>query len=157
MAKFSIKKITTRAKQIRKAHGGTWAAAVKKAGAEHRAGKRVSGTKKSSRKKIVRRIKRYHAKEGAAIKRLGRRPRRRRVGATLSAGASGGIMGVNSTFRAAAIGGLTTSQHIAHAKEKIAGEIGRAEMTKFKAKTKRAKRKIAKRISALKSRFRKLC
>lgn len=156
MAANALKKITTRAKQIYKS-GGTWKAAIKKAGAEYRSGK-VSGTKKKSkRKSLVRRVRRLHRAEGAAIKKLGRAKRRRRVGGTLSAGASGGIMGVGSTFRAAAIGGLSTSQHIAHAKEKIAGEIGRAEMSKFKAKTKRMKRKIAKRISALKSRFRKLC
>ena len=156
MAASALKKITTRAKQIRHAHGGTWKAAIKKAGAEYRSGK-IAGTKKSSRKKAVRRIKKYHAAEGRAIRKLGRAKRRRRVGGTMSAGASSGIMGVRSTFNAAAIGGLTTSQHIHHAKEKIAAEIGRAEMSKFKAKTKRTKRKITKRISALKSRFRKLC
>lgn len=142
MAKGSttLKKITARAKHIRHLHGGTWKAAVKKAGAEYRAGKihgvKKKKPKKAARKKAVRRVKLLHAAEGKAIQRL---------------------RGVRSTFQAAAIGGLTTAQHIAHAKEKIAQEIGRAEMAKFRAKTKTAKRKITKRISALKMRFRKLC
>lgn len=138
MASNTLSKITTRAKAIRRIHGGTWKAAVKKAGAEYRAGK-ISGTKKKKSKKrraIVKTVKRLHRAEGKAIKRLG---------------------GVSSTFMAAAIGRLSTSQHIAHAKEKIAAEIGRAEMSKFKAKTKRTKNKISRRIATLKSRFRKLC
>ena len=139
MAANTLKKITARAKHIYK-KGGTWKTAVKKAGAEYRAGK-ISGSKKRAPKKSARK----------------KTTRRRRIGGTLSAGASQGIAGVRSTFQAAAIGRLTTAQHISHAKEKIAQEIGRAEMTKFRAKTKTAKRKIAKRISALKTRFRKLC
>jgi hypothetical protein len=156
MAANALKKITTRAKQIYKS-GGTWKAAIKKAGAEYRSGK-VSGTKKKSkRKSLVKRVRRLHRAEGAAIKKLGRAKRRRRVGATLSAGASGGIMGLRSTQMAAAIGGLSTSQHIAHAKSQLLEQIGWAEAQKYSAKTKRAKRKIGKKVSALKSKFRKLC
>lgn len=143
----ALTKITTRAKQIRRIHGGTWKAAVKKASAEYRAGKvhgvrkKVSGKKKSSRKRTTRR----------------KTARRRRVGGTLSAGASRGIMGVRSTAMAAAIGGLSAASHLAHARKKIEHEIGAAEVRKFVAKKKSAKRKIAKRITALKSKFRKLC
>jgi hypothetical protein len=50
MASNALKKITTRAKQIRKAHPGTsWKGAVKKAGAEYRAGKKPAKRKKASR------------------------------------------------------------------------------------------------------------
>lgn len=141
MAANTLKKITARAKHIRKTHGGTWKAAIKKAGAEYRAGK-IHGVKKTVRKKVakrrkaIRRVKILHAAEGKALR---------------------AVRGVRSTFQAAAIGRLTTTQHISHAKEKIAHEIGTAEMSKFKAKTKRAKKKIAKRVTALKQRYRKLC
>jgi hypothetical protein len=50
MAANALKKITTRAKQIRKAHPGTsWKGAVKKAGAEYRAGKKTPAKKKPGR------------------------------------------------------------------------------------------------------------
>jgi hypothetical protein len=147
MASTTLKKITARAKHIRRIHGGTWKAAVKKAGAEYRAGK-LGSVKKTARKKIIRRVKKYHAKEGRAL---------RKLSGTLSAGGSGGVMGVRSTFRAASIGALSPSQHMAHARKKLEHEIGAAESRKFVAKKKSVKRKIAKRISALKSKFRKLC
>src|ERR1700744_6164196 len=52
MAANALKKITTRAKEIvRKAPGTKWANAVKKAGAEYRAGK-ISGVKKKSARKV---------------------------------------------------------------------------------------------------------
>ena len=136
----TLKKITTRAKHIRRTHGGTWKAAVKKAGAEYRSGK-IHGAKKTARKKTARRAP----------------AKRRRISGTLSAGGSSGIQGVKTTFLAAAIGGLTTAQHIAHAKKRIVNEIAAAEAHKFQAKTKTAKRKIQKRVTALKSRYRKLC
>jgi hypothetical protein len=155
----ALTKITTRAKHIRRIHGGTWKAAVKKASVEYRAGKLGSVKKKAARRKTVRRVKALHAAEGRAIRKL-RGVKKRKVSGTLSdsprpSGYS--VMGVRSTANAAAIGRLTTAQHIGHAKEKIAQEIGRAEIAKFRAKTKTAKRKISKRLTALKSRFRKLC
>lgn len=160
MAATALKWITRRAQELsRTGKGMPWASAIKKASAEYRSRKahglsskvgkaKKRAPKKTARKKIVRKLKKLHNQEGRVI---------RRLGGTLSAGASAGIMGVRSTFQAAAIGRLTTAQHISHAKEKIAQEIGRAEMAKFRAKTKTAKRKISKRISALKARFRKLC
>lgn len=147
MASTTLKKITARAKHIRKMHGGTWKAAVKKAGADYRAGK-LGSVKKSARKKVIKKVRKYHAAEGRAL---------RKLSGTLSAGASQGIMGVRSTFQAAAIGGLSPSQHMAHARKKLEHEIGAAETRKFVAKKKSAKRKIAKRITELKRRFRKLC
>jgi hypothetical protein len=50
MAANALKKITTRAKQIRRAHPGTsWKGAVKKAGAEYRSGKKAPARKKAGR------------------------------------------------------------------------------------------------------------
>jgi hypothetical protein len=152
----ALKKINARVKHLAKLHPGKKRVTLQKqAGAEYRAGK-LGGVKKS-RKKTVRRIKALHAAEGRAIRKLRGVKRRRRLSGTLSAGASSGIMGVRSTFQAAAIGGLSTAQHLAHAKKKIEQEIGAAEVRKFVAKKKTVKRKISKRIAELKSRFRKLC
>ena len=59
MATNALKKITTRAKAIRKSHPGvSWKSAVKKAGAEYRTGK-ISGVKKKkkpARKKASRKV-----------------------------------------------------------------------------------------------------
>jgi hypothetical protein len=66
-------------------------------------------------------------------------------------------MGVRSTANAAAIGGLTTAQHIAHAKKKIADEIARWEVLKFKATKKSIKNRMSKHIREAKSKYRKLC
>jgi hypothetical protein len=50
MAANALKKITARAKQIRKKHPGkSWKASVKAAGAEYRAGKKSTPRKKASR------------------------------------------------------------------------------------------------------------
>lgn len=44
----TLKKITTRAKQIRRSHPGkSWKAAVKQAGAEYRSGKKIGAKKRS--------------------------------------------------------------------------------------------------------------
>lgn len=50
----------------------------------------------------------------------------------------------------------TASQHLSEAKKLLVEKIGDSEARKFVAKTKRAKRKISKTISALKSKVRKL-
>jgi hypothetical protein len=155
MAATALKKINARVKALAKKYPGKKRVTLQKqAGAEYRAGK-LGGVKKS-RKKTVRRIKALHAAEGRAIRKL-RGVKRRKVSGTLSAGASRGIMGVRSTFQAAAIGAVSVSQHLAHARKKIEQEIGAAEVRKFVTKKKAAKRKIAKRITELKSKFRKLC
>jgi hypothetical protein len=132
----ALKKITTRAKQIY-AKGGTWKAAIKKAGAEYRGSKK----KKPARK--------------------------RRVSGTLSAGASNGVgrvkrrrkvSGIDSSFATAAFSGVkSTAHHIAAAKQTLAGEIGILEVKKFKAVKKSDKNKIAKKIAAKKTQYRKLC
>lgn len=71
----ALKKITTRAKAIRRIHGGSWKAAIKKAGAEYRGGRIGSVKRKKAapkkRRAAVRKIKKFHAAEGRAIKSLG--------------------------------------------------------------------------------------
>lgn len=132
----ALKWITTEAKKIYK-RGGTWKAAIKKAGAMYRGKKKSSPVKKR--------------KVGAVRKKKAAPKRRRRI-----AGKSV-LSGVKSTFQAAAIGRLTASQHISKAKNKIGEQIATAELSKFKAPKKSAKNKIAKRIATLKSQYRKLC
>lgn len=128
MASNTLKKITARAKQLYK-KGGTWRGAIKKAGAEYRGGKKMSGTKKRKRAKtpkkrraVVRRVKRLHKAEGRAIRSLG-----------------------------------SVASHVSSAKRILETEIGRLETQKFTAKKKSTKKKIGKRIAEKKSRFRKLC
>ena len=75
MPNTTLQKITARAKQIRKAHPKmTWAAAVKKSGAEYRA-------KKPAAKKTVKRA----AKKAAPKKRVSGTPRATVKGATREA------------------------------------------------------------------------
>jgi hypothetical protein len=135
MAGSALKKITTRAKAIRRLHGGSWKAAIKKAGAEYRGGKKMGSTHRkakhhkrmgavrpSKRKSVIRKVKAYHAAEGRAIKSLG-----------------------------------SVSHHMAQAKSQLKEQIGWAEAQKFAASKKSTKRKIGKRIAALKSQYRKFC
>ena len=126
-----LRKITTRAKHIRRLHGGSWKAAIKKAGAEYRGGRKMSGTRKRKtrkrkakvvRMKTVRRVRRLHAAEGRAIHSLG-----------------------------------SVASHTQAAKKLIEHQIGKLETQKYTAKKKSTKRKIQKRISALKTKYRKLC
>jgi hypothetical protein len=126
-----LRKITTRAKHIRRLHGGTWKAAIKKAGAEYRGGRKMSGTRKQKsrpkkakiiRMRKVRRIKSLHAAEGRAIRSLG-----------------------------------SVASHTAAAKKLLEHQIGKAESQKYTARKKSTKRKIQKRISAMKAKYRKLC
>jgi hypothetical protein len=73
MAVNALKKITTRAKQIRRAHPGkSWKSAVKQAGAEYR-GAKAAPRKKAARKKTARKVVRKKAVSGVP-------KRKRRVG-----------------------------------------------------------------------------
>jgi len=51
----------------------------------------------------------------------------------------------------------SVASHMAHAKAQLKEQIGWAEAQKFAAEKKMTKRKIGKRIAALKSKYRKLC
>lgn len=65
MAATALKKITTRAKQIRKKHPGkSWKAAIKQAGAEYRGGK-ISGVRK---KRVARKSPKKTARKRTARK-----------------------------------------------------------------------------------------
>jgi hypothetical protein len=157
MAANALKKITTRAKQIYK-KGGTWKTAIKKAGAEYRSGRvkkrrKVSGTLSSGGSNGVMGL---------------RRKKRRKVSGTLSSSGSNGVMGVrrkkrrvgavtSSLMSDAAISGLTATQHLNKAKQKLDIIIGDLYTKIFKAKTKVAKRKLGKKMTELKSKYRKLC
>jgi hypothetical protein len=143
MASGALKKITTRAKQIYK-HGGTWKAAIKKAGAEYRGAKKS----KPKRRRVSGTLSQGARPSSFAVGRVKKKHARHRVGATLSDGAR------PSSY---AVGGLSAAHHIGKAKQKIGHEIASAELKKFQAKKKSIKNKIAKRITALKSKYRKLC
>jgi hypothetical protein len=148
----TLKKITTRAKQIYK-KGGTWKTAIKKAGAEYRTGK-LGSIKSKKRKSALKRVKKFHRAEGKAMKALGRRPRRRRIGSAYGSGE------MNSTMSAAGSGGImgmSAASHISYAKEKLHAKISALYGRIFSAKTKLAKRKLNKALSELKSKYRKLC
>lgn len=142
----ALKKINARVKHLARLHPNSKRVTLQKqAGAEYRAGK-LGGVKK--RKSALKKVKKYHRAEGRALKALGRKPRRRRVGATLSDG---------PRPSSNAIGRLTESQHLHHAKEKIGRKIESKYLQIFKAKTKLAKRRLNKQLTELKSRYRKLC
>lgn len=128
MASAALKKITTKAKKIYK-RGGTWRGAIKKAGAEYRAGKlgkvvrmktkRRLTTKK--RKTVIKKIRRLHKAEGKAITRLG------------------------------SIGSLK-GQLRKRLKEKLANGL----LSQYQAKTKTAKKRISKRLSVIKKELKNL-
>lgn len=130
----TLKKITTRAKQIY-AKGGTWRGAIKKAGAEYR------GTKKHRRSTT-------------------KKHRRKKVGIVWPAGVGGNVTKsrshtdknrITNNFQIGTISG-----HLSEAKKMIADKIAAKEVQKFTTKLKRNKRKIQKEISALKKQYRKL-
>jgi hypothetical protein len=130
-----LKKLTSEAKRIRAREGGSWKAAVKKAGAKYRAGKlgRVkTHHKKPSgkrRKSIISKARKFHAAEGRAHAKEGRELK--------------------------SLGSVAS--HIGHAKSQLKDQIGWAEAMRFAAPKKSTKRKIGKRIAALKAQYRKLC
>lgn len=125
----TLKKITAQAKRIYK-RGGTWKGAIEKAGAEYRAGKLGKVVHmKTKRKRATAKRKRVIKKIHTLHKKEGKAIR--------------------------ALGSV--SHHISHAKHLLAEQIGWAELHKFQAKTKRAKKKVGKKIADLKSRYRKLC
>ena len=129
-----LKKITTEAKRIYK-RGGTWAGAIEKAGAKYREGK-----------------------IGKVVRMKTKNPRRKKKAATAKRKRIVKRIHVLHKKEGKAIRALgSVSHHISHAKHLLAEQIGWAELHKFQAKTKRAKRKVGKKIADLKSRYRKLC
>jgi hypothetical protein len=127
----ALKQIVTRAKQIYK-KGGTWKGAIKKAGAEYRGKRRKSPAKKR--------------KVGSAPKKKSARKKIVRRVKALHKAEGRAIKSLGSV-----------SSHLTSAKRLITNKIGEEETKKFKAKKEGAKKKIAKRIAELKSRYRKIC
>jgi hypothetical protein len=132
-----LKAITTRAKIIRRSQGGSWKAALKKAGAEFRA-------------------------KGSTKKRSGTRKRstRKKVGIVWPAGVGGNVTKsrshtdknrITNNFQIGTVAG-----HLSQAKKMIADKIADKERQKFITPLKRNKRKIQKEISELKKQYRKL-
>ena len=135
MAKFSIKQITTRAKQIYK-KGGTWQSAIKKAGAEYR-GKKRSGSKVSRKKKVsgVKRKTTTRKKRVGAIRTNRDGVDRKRVNVTI-----GSVQHHKSALKS----GI---------KSRIETKAGRRELAIKKNERKKLTREIAK----LKKDYRALC
>lgn len=147
MAATALKKITTRAKQIRKAHPSmSWVGAVKKAGAEYRGGK-VAGKKKKRRVGAV--------KSGGSRTSTG--------GARNNRTSTGGARTSTTGNRTSTGGAKTTNvrigtvaNHLSIAKRGMREQLAWMLLAKDQAKTKTAKRKIGKRITAVKSKLRAL-
>jgi hypothetical protein len=129
MARINMKAAATKAKKIRKAHP-----AMKWNTAMSQAMKSLGGKgKKKSRKVGYVKKKSPRKKTVAKIKKF-------------HAAEGRAIKSLGSV-----------SYHVAHAKSQLLEQIGWLEAQKYSAKTKRAKRKLSKRLSALKAKFRKLC
>lgn len=125
----ALKKINIKAKKIYK-RGGSWKSAIKKAGAEYRSGKLGKVVHMKTRRK------RATAKRKRVIKKIHR----------LHKAEGKAIQSLGSV-----------SHHIGRAKQQLIDQIARAEAKKFAAAKKTTKRKIQKRITHMKARYRKLC
>jgi hypothetical protein len=125
MASTALKKITTRAKQIRKKHPGkAWKTAVKEAGREYREG----GIGKVKRKKV-----------GAVRKSTSK------VRAKKSTKVRGTVGAVH-----------TVAQHLSAAKAGLKEQLAWGLLARDQAKTKTAKRKVAKRLVEVRRKLRAL-
>lgn len=125
MATSTLKKITNRAKQIRRKHPGkAWKTAVKEAGREYREGG-LSGTKGRKTKT---------ARKGIA--KVGTRRKTRKVGS---------------------VGAIhTTAQHLSAARAGLREQLAWMLLARDQAKTKTAKRKIAKKMVEVRRKLRAL-
>lgn len=131
----ALTKIITRAKQIRKLHKNAkeWKACVKQAGAEYRSGKKVSGTKA-----------RKSAPKKKAATRTKSAPKKKR--ATPAHGHA-------HTHSPA---GKSTAHLKAELRNRYKQSLATALLSHALTKQKRGKKKISKRITALKADLRKL-
>jgi len=135
MSTTTLKKITGRAKAIYK-KGGTWKGAIKKAGAEYRAGK-ISGVKKKrkpAKRKRVGAVKR----KSAPRKRVGTAPRKRKTPAP----------------RKRAVGSVAS--HTAAAARLVKEQLAWNLLNISQAKKKVVKRKLQKKSAVLKRKLRAL-
>jgi|SRR5882672_1542842 len=139
MATNTLKKITIRAKQLRKKRPGiSWKSAVKSAGLEYRQGK-IGKTRKT---------RRIAPKKKKTTK-------RKRMGSDGQVTRSKTHTDYNRNKVNIAVGG-TASGHMGAAKKILLEDIGRKEAQKFAAKKKSVKNKIQKTVSELKRRYNRL-
>lgn len=120
----TLKKITARAKQIRKKHGGSWKQAVKAAGREYRGGK-ISGTR-TKRKSTVKR---------KSVSRTTHHRRRHKI--------SGGVVSIAGPKSPGFNAGLEKTRDQVHE------ELGWALAAQRTARTKTEKKKLQPRIDQL--------
>jgi hypothetical protein len=135
MAASALKQITTRAKQLRK-KGGSWKAAIKKAGAEYRAKKKKPARrKKTAHKKHARKTTVKRRRRVSGIRSNADRVDRKRVNVTI---------GSVSHHKSMAKKGI---------KDQIANKAGRRELV-IKV---RERKKLTREIAKLKKDYRALC
>lgn len=128
MARINMKKAATKARNIRKRHPSMkWNTAMSQA-------MKSLGGKKKSRRKV------------GSVKKKSTRKKAVKAAKKYHAAEGRALRKLGSV-----------SYHTGHAKSLILQQIEKAEGQKFTAKKKSSKRKIGKRIAALKARFRKLC
>jgi hypothetical protein len=147
MAANALKKITTRAKQIRKKQPGkSWKAAVKQAGAEYRAGKKTPVRRK--RKASVGAIKRSPAKRKRSV---GTKPKfkvvhevRRVSGLTYKGG----------SVKLAGVGSISQTKSVL--KRQLGQQAGWLEVMISSAKTKPKKKALRKKKAAIVSELNRL-
>jgi hypothetical protein len=130
----ALLKITTRARQIQRAHPKKkWIECVKAAGREYRSGKKAA--KPAPRKKATPR---------KAARKTAARPAAKRT--TRPA----------SSHKAAGTATRSESSLKAELLHRLTDALGKEEVRKFMAKTKREKNQIAKKISEVKAKIRRL-
>jgi hypothetical protein len=145
MAATALKKITTRAKQIRKKNPGiSWKSAVKKAGAEYRGGK-ISGTKKKRKVSGT-------STGGARNNRTSTGGAR--TSTTGNRTSTGGAR--TTTIRVGRVGALTTAGHLSAARSGLKEQLAWGLLARDQAKTKTAKRKIGKKLIEVRRKLRAL-
>jgi hypothetical protein len=132
MANTALKKITIRAKAIRRAAPGkSWKSAIKQAGSEYRTGK-ISGVKKrrspAKRKKVGAKYKVYHE-----VKRVG---------------------SVKSKGRGFTVGSI--NQHKAAARHQVKERLAWMLLARDSAKTKTERKKLGKKVMELRKEYRNL-
>lgn len=133
-----IGKVAKRAKQLRKANPKIdWQSAIKKASIE------LKGTVRPKRKTVVKRV------PGTGFSLNGVKRKRKKIS---------GMPIIGKVRRAAAAPRkkTTVASTLQRAKKMILEKIGDETAKQFKARLKRDKKKIGKRITALKSQYRKL-
>ena len=136
MSSATLKKITTRAKQLRKKRPGiSWKTAVKSAGLEYRQGK-MGKTRKARPAKKKKAVKRKRMGSGGQVTRSRTHTDYNRNKVNIAVG--------------------SVSHHMGAAKKMLLEDIGKKEAQKFAATKKSVRNKIQRGITELKRRYRKV-